>query len=322
MNELRWHPLLGEWVVVAAHRQGRPQMPSDWCPFCPPSDRVPPDYEVFLYPNDFPALSLESEPFDPAGGLFKKTGGRGVCDVVLYHPKHNLLPSQLSVEHWRKVIDLWTSRSRELAALAEIEYVFVFENTGKDIGVTMPHPHGQIYAFPFVPPQPATEHRNARSFHEHGKACLYCRLLEREIAEGARIIARNSSFAAFVPFAARWPTEVQIYAERHFQTLWQMSGQEADDLAAMIGAIRKKYDALYGFPMPLMMMFRQGPAKGDNEWFHFHVEFYPIQRSPTKLKYLAAVESGVSTFLNDTIAEEEAAKMRTCEKMREATPSL
>ena len=313
MNELRWNPLLGQWVVVAAHRQGRPQMPAEWCPFCPSSGQVPPDYDVLLYPNDFPAFSFDNPPFDPAVGLFMKTGARGACDVVLYHPNHNLLPSQLSVSHWRKVVDLWTSRYRDLAAHPDIAYVFIFENAGAAIGVTMPHPHGQIYAFPFMPPLPEAEHHNAEGFHRREDSCLYCRLLEREVTEGTRVVARNSSFVAYVPFAARWPTEVQIYSTRHLQTISQMSAEEAGGLAEMLSIIRKKYDNLYGFPMPLMMMLRQGPSKGEHPWFHFHVEFYPIQRSPAKLKYLAAVESGTATFLNDTIAEEEAAKMRAVE---------
>jgi UDPglucose--hexose-1-phosphate uridylyltransferase len=288
-------------------------MPADWCPFCPTSGKVPPDYDVLLYPNDFPAFSLENPPFDPAGDLYKKTGARGICDVVLYHPNHNLLPSQLNVPHWRKVVDLWTARSCELAAHPDVAYVFVFENQGAAIGVTMPHPHGQIYGFPFVPPQPEIEHRNAESFYKRENACLYCRLLEREISEETRLVARNSTFTAYVPFAARWPTEVHIYSSRHFVTLAQMNDSEATDLAEMISIVRRKYDNLYGFPMPLMMILRQGPAKGEQPWFHFHVEFYPIQRSPAKLKYLAAVESGTWTFLNDTIAEEEAGKMRAAE---------
>src|SRR4051812_4761129 len=103
-------------------------MPKDWCPFDPGSGRVPEDYKVYLYPNDFPAFSLDSPPFDPAPGLFKSTGARGSCDVVLYHPDHNLPPSQMSVEHWKLVIELWTRRFAELAALPDIQYVLIFEN--------------------------------------------------------------------------------------------------------------------------------------------------------------------------------------------------
>src|SRR5690242_11688429 len=146
LSELRWHPFLKQWVAVATNRQDRPQMPEDWCPFCPGSARVPDSYEVFLYPNDFPAFRFDNPPFTAGGDLYRTTGARGTCDVVLYSQDHNLLPSQLSVDQWQKVIELWTRRTAELYAQRDVEYVAVFENTGVAIGVTMPHPHGQIYA--------------------------------------------------------------------------------------------------------------------------------------------------------------------------------
>ncbi len=152
MHQLRWNALLNQWVVVSTHRQHRPQMPVDWCPFCPGSGKVPDSYDVFLYPNDFPGFSPDSDPFSPEHGLLGSTGARGACDVVLYSPNHTLQPSQLSVENWHKVIDVWTKRTGEHQANPDIASVAVFENCGEIIGVTMPHPHGQIYAMPFVPP--------------------------------------------------------------------------------------------------------------------------------------------------------------------------
>ena len=132
MSELRWHPLLREWVSVAASRQHRPQMPKDWCPFCPGSGNVPDQYETFLYPNDFAAFSPHSAPFqDHAGGLFATTGSRGACDVVLYHPDHNLTPAKMSAGHWAKVVELWRARSVELFADPDIAYVHIFENAGE-----------------------------------------------------------------------------------------------------------------------------------------------------------------------------------------------
>lgn len=312
-TELRWHPLLKQWVGVAAIRQDRPQMPANWCPFDPGSGNVPADYDVFLYPNDFPAFNFDNAPFSPKTGLFVSTGAQGSCDVVLYSPNHNLLPSQLTVEQWEKVIDLWTRRSEELFAHPQIAYVAVFENTGVAIGVTMPHPHGQIYAFPFLPPLIKTELGAASEYFQDAHECIYCAVLRRELEEGARIVAANENFVAFLPFFGRFPTEMQIYARRHFGRLAEMSAAEHRDFAALLSIVRRKYDHLYGFPMPLMMLVRQQPAKGEYPYFHFHVEFLPIQRSATKIKYLAAVESGTGTFLNDTRAEEQAVKLREAE---------
>jgi UDPglucose--hexose-1-phosphate uridylyltransferase len=315
MSELRWHPLLRQWVAIATHRQDRPQLPRDWCPFDPGSGGVPGHYDVHLYSNDFPAFSPQAQPFspDPAADLFRTTGARGTQDVVLYSPDHNLLPSQLTVEQWRKVIGLWTQRTGELFANPEIQYVAVFENTGLAIGVTMPHPHGQIYGFPFIPPLAETELQSASEYHRAHRRCIYCDILAREIADGRRIVCANESFVAFLPFFGRFPTELQLCARRHFDKLGDMSEAESNGLASLLSIVRKKYDNLYGFPMALMMMVRQSPAKGDHPYFHFHIDFLPIQRSATKLKYLAGIESGCGTFLNDTRAEEEAAKLRAAE---------
>jgi len=315
-SELRWHPFLRQWVSIAAHRQDRPQLPKDWCPFCPGSGGVPEKYDVYLYPNDFPALSFENPPFSSNTGLFAATGARGACDVVLYSPDHALLPSQLSTAQWSKVIDLWTRRTAELAARDDVQYVAVFENTGLAIGVTMPHPHGQIYAFPFVPPMVQTELDSAAAhLREHGE-CLYCQVLKDEIQDGRRLVAENDSFVAFLPFYGRFPSEMQICSRRHFQSLTDLDAIERDDLAQLLKTVRQKYDNLYGFPMPLMMLARQAPAKGEHGYFHFHIDFLPIQRSANKLKYLAAVESGTGAFLNDTRPEEQA------ELLRKAEPQL
>jgi len=312
MSELRWHPILAEWVAVAANRQDRPQMPKDYCPFDPGSGKVPDHYDVYLYPNDFPAFSPEYEPFEgaQAGDLFGTTGARGACDVVIYHPDHNMPPSQLSAEHWRKVIDLWTSRSVKLWANADIALVYIFENTGVAIGVTMPHPHGQIYSFPFIPPYVERERGAAQAYFGQRGECVYCNVLEGEKADGRRIVEENEYFTAFVPFAARFPSEMQIYARRHVGKLADLSDAEKTGLADLMRVVRLKYDALYKMPMPLMMVVRQAPVRGEHPYFHFHIEFFPIQRSATKLKYLAGVETGAGTFLADTVPEMRAAELR------------
>jgi UDPglucose--hexose-1-phosphate uridylyltransferase len=288
-------------------------MPAGWCPFCPGSDRVPADYDVFLYSNDFAAFRLDNPPFEPETGLFKSTGARGATDVVLYHPDHTLAPSQMTAEHWRKVIGLWTRRYRELAAHPDLRYVYVFENTGVAIGVTMPHPHGQIYAFPFIPPFIERELESAAEYRQEHGECIYCRLLRDELADGRRIVTENASFVGFVPYAARYPAEVQICARRHFASLLDLTEQETGDLAALIKQVRMKYDNLFGVPMPLMMLLRQPPVKGEHPYFHFHIDFFPIQRSATKIKYMAGVESGAGTFLNDTTAEDKASELRETE---------
>jgi UDPglucose--hexose-1-phosphate uridylyltransferase len=313
VSELRWHPFLGEWVGVAAARQNRPQLPKDWCPFCPGSGHVPDHYDVLLYPNDFAAFNQQSGPFSPETGPYKETGAKGYCDVVIYHPDHTLLPSQLHADHWRKIIDLWASRTEELQKDPDVVQVFIFENTGEAIGVTMPHPHGQIYSFPFVPPLLQREYDNARAHHQRTGECLYCFVLSVERDARQRWVAENDHFFAFVPYWQRFPAEIQIYSKRHVESLCDLSGVEKNSLSEIIRTVRLKYDNLYGFQLPLMMIVRQRPAKGDYAFFHLHIELLPLQRSATKLKYLAGVETGSGTFLNDTVADQRAADLRDSE---------
>jgi len=318
MHQLRWHALLQQWVVVTTARQNRPQMPADWCPFDPGSGRVPDHYDVYLYPNDFPAFSQDVEPFAPEPGLFAVTGPRGACDVVLYSPEHTLPPSKLSLEHWRKVVDLWTERTRFHGQNPEIATVAVFENCGEAVGVTMPHPHGQIYAMPFVPPILEKELSSAREYADQKPgACLFCDLLEGELANRSRVVAVNDHFAAFVPFAARFPAEIWMYARRHARTLLDLSEDERQSLVTLLSTIRKKYDNLYGFALPLMMTVRQAPLQQPDAPYHLYLQFLPLQRSATKLKYLASIETAYGTFLADTAPEEMAERLR---KSEPATP--
>ena len=318
MHQLRWHALLQQWVVVTTARQDRPQMPANWCPFDPGSGRVPDDYDVYLYPNDFPAFSPGVEPFVPKRGLFEETGARGACDVVLYSPEHNLPPSKLSIETWRKVVDLWTERTAQHARNPEIALVAVFENCGEAVGVTMPHPHGQIYAIPFIPPTVQKELASAREFAEANSGkCLFCALLEGELNARLRIVASNRDFVAFVPYAARFPSEISIYPRRHVRTLLDLTQEERSSLAEMVSIIRRKYDNLYGFVMPLMMAVRQAPLQQPEAPYHLYVQFLPLQRSATKLKYLATIETAYGTFLADTAPEQTAENLRKSEPVTE-----
>jgi UDPglucose--hexose-1-phosphate uridylyltransferase len=314
MHQLRWNAVLGQWVVVSTHRQGRPQMPANWCPFCPGSGHVPDHYDVYLYPNDFPAFSADAEPFEPETGLFAVTGARGACDVVLYSSNHTLPPSQLTVESWRKIVDLWALRTGQLAEDPDIAFVAPFENCGEAVGVTMPHPHGQIYAMPFVPFLSQREIAMASEFAaENQGRCLFCCLLEKETSDGIRIVARDRHFTALVPFAARFPAEIVIYSQRHVRTLMELDDAERTSLAETLSVVRQKYDNLYGFLMPLMMTVRQAPVKDSAAPYHFNIQFLPLQRSATKLKYLASIETGFGTFLADTSAEQMAESLRKAE---------
>jgi UDPglucose--hexose-1-phosphate uridylyltransferase len=316
MHQLRWHAVLQQWIVFSTDRQHRPQMPANWCPFDPGSGKVPDHYDVHLYPNDFPGFAPGADPFTPIDmpEAFAENGPRGACDVVLYSPEHTLPPSKLTVENWRKVIDIWTRRTREHAADPAIALVAAFENCGDAVGVTMPHPHGQIYATPFLGPTVEKEVESSRKYSEaHHGQCLFCHLLDGELTRQERLVAANADFVACVPFAARFPAEIAIYARRHVRTLLELTSGELDSLAQIVSVIRRKYDALYGFMLPLMMAVKQAPLQQLEPPYHFHIQFLPLQRSATKLKYLATMETGYGVFLADTAPEEMAEQLRKCE---------
>jgi len=272
---------------------------------------VPDNYDVHIYPNDFPAFTIPPpEPALRGDNFYQVARSHGRCDVVLYHPDHNTSLPALSVEHITRLVRLWRRRFVELKQTPGIRYVLIFENKGAVIGVTMPHPHGQIYAFPFIPPRLERELESARRHHRARQRCLFCDILRKEHRDGRRMVAENASFCAFVPFFARWPYEVHIYPRRHLGTLDELRPAEEQGLAEILKWITMKYDALFQMSFPYMMLLHQSPTRGRFPYFHFHIEFYPPHRSKDKLKYLAGVETGAGTFLNDSLAEEKAAELR------------
>ena len=320
MSELRWNPLLGEWVVTATHRQARTFLPpADFCPLCPTKEggfatEIPePTYDIVAFENRFP--SLRPAPPGPAVAgteLYPVEAARGVCEVLVYTPHHSGTLAGEPVAQIYKLVKVWADRFRDLGALDFVRYVYIFENKGEAIGVTLHHPHGQIYAFPFVPPIAERELEQSRAHRERTGRCLGCDILAEERRAASRVVAENDSFVAYVPFFARWPYEVHVASARHLQALTDMSEAEHADLAAMLKAVMVAYDRLFDLSMPYMMLLRQRPTDGaDYGFHHFNVQFYPPLRTKTKLKYLAGVETGAGMFINDTLAEEKAAELRS-----------
>ena len=320
MSELRWNPLLGEWVATATHRQERTFMPPpDHCPLCPtkpggfPTEVPEPTYDIVVFENRFP--SLQPDPPAPAvkgTELYPVHPAQGVCEVVLYSPNHTSTLAREPVTQIYKLIQVWTDRFRELGALSFVKCVFIFENKGEAIGVTLHHPHGQIYAYPFVPPRIQKELDESRAHQERTGRCLLCDILAEEKRDGRRIVIENGRFAAYIPFFARWPYEVHITSKRHVQALTDFEEQEQKDLAVTLKQLLVAYDRLFNLSFPYMMVLHQRPTDGrDYGYYHFHMEFYPPLRTATKLKYLAGSETGAGMFINDTLAEEKAAELRS-----------
>ena len=311
--------MLGEWVVTATHRQDRTFLPPpDHCPLCPTQpggfeSEIPfPDYDVAVFENRFPTFfPSPPPPLVDGSELCPVAPSEGVCEVVVYTPQHNSSLAQLPLSQYDKLVQVWTDRFEELGSLPYVQYVLIFENKGEEIGVTLHHPHGQIYGFSFIPPVIEREIHQARAHRDRTGRCLLCDILAEERADGRRIVAENDGFAAFVPFFARWPYEVHIFAQRHVGAMPEFSPAERADFARILKSVLMGYDALFGFPLPYMMLMHQRPTDDEEHpEYHFHVEFYPPHRSAEKLKYRASCETGAGTFINDTLPEDTAARLR------------
>lgn len=316
MAELRWNPLLKDWTMVASHRQNRPQMPKDWCPFCPGSGKVPEDFQVYEYDNDFPALSQEPPDPDDVGSEFYKTReAYGKCEVILYSPEHNIALRELPLTHIRKLVDLWCERYISLSKDEKIKCIFEFENRGEEVGVTMPHPHGQIYGYSVMPMKIRTELQSCREYYKQKDECLICRMNKEEQEFEKRIIIENEDFFAYLPFFTDYPYGIFIVSKQHRSKMIDFSEREKDNFADILKNVSGMFDTLFDKKFPYMMCIHQAPVNspeyGDyDSYYHFHVEFYPPLRSENKIKYYASSEMGAWAACNPRSVEETADELR------------
>ncbi len=321
-SQLRFDRSTGQWVIIAALRQDRTyKPPADQCPLCPGptglTSEVPaPDYDVVVFENRFPSLSGAGEPAPspastPAGAGFVSAPGHGRCEVICFSSDHTGSFAELEPAHARLVVEAWRHRTADLMAAPGIEQVFCFENRGEEIGVTLTHPHGQIYGYPYLTPRTAAMLRQAREHRKRHGGNLFADLLAREVADGGRIVARTELFTAFVPFAARWPVEVHIYPNRFVHNLIELDEDELDGFAQVYLDVLGRFDRMYPrLPLPYISalhQFADTEAQADG---YFHVELMSIRRSATKLKYLAASESAMDAFISDVTPESVARRLR------------
>jgi len=325
-SEIRWDQLLDQWVVIASHRQGRTFLPpAAECPLDPSRDgrltEIPAeDYDVVVFENRFPSLSsaVLTPPADQAGSetgdadepLFTRRPGVGRCEVVCFTSDHLAAFSSLSPQRVETVVEAWVDRTLELGTLPEAEQVFCFENRGEEIGVTLSHPHGQIYAYPFVPPRMRRQLDSARRHRERTGECLHCALLAAERRAGQRIVLETPLWTVVVPHAARWPYEAHVYSRRHVPDLPALDDAEKADLARVYLDVLRRFDALFDTPTPYIAAWMQAPAHRDRDLAHLHAQVFSIRRAAGKLKYLAGSESAAGVWVNDITPEQAAAHLR------------
>ncbi|MFG3202621.1 galactose-1-phosphate uridylyltransferase [Streptomyces sp. NPDC048192] len=309
-SEIRRDVLLGDSVAVASHRQGRTyHPPADECPLCPTRDgrlsEIPDSsYDVVVFENRFPSLA----------------GDSGRCEVVCFTSDHDASFADLSAEQARLVLDAWTDRTSELSHLPSVEQVFCFENRGAEIGVTLGHPHGQIYAYPFTTPRTALMLRSLAAHKEAtGGENLFDAVLEQERA-GERVVLEGEHWAAFVPYAAHWPYEVHLYPKRRVPDLLALDEAARTEFPQVYLELLKRFDRIFGEgepPTPYIAAWHQAPFGALEEFdgvtrddFALHLELFTIRRTSGKLKFLAGSESGMNVFINDVPPERAAERLR------------
>ncbi|WP_406059028.1 galactose-1-phosphate uridylyltransferase [Streptomyces sp. NBC_01077] len=303
-TELRYDELLGDSVAVASHRQGRTYHPPvGECPLCPSGDgrqsEIPaPDYEVAVFENRFPTLA----------------GDSGRCEVVCFTADHEASFADLTPERAALVLDAWIDRTTELARRPGVEQVYCFENRGAEIGVTLAHPHGQIYAYPSATPRTALMQRRAAEHRARTGGNLFDDVVARERADAERVVLESEHWIAFVPYAAHWPYEVHLYPTRRVPDLRALDEEARTEFPQIYLELLRRFDRIFGPgepPTPYISAWHQAPFTGeDREEFGLHLELFTVRRTSGRLKYLAGTESGMSAFSNDVPPETAARRLR------------
>lgn len=301
--ELRFDVLTRTWVAVVGRRQRRPNLPSEpRCPFCVGGLEAPDPYVVRAFPNRWPALVPADGPALRMSAGLDRRPALGAAEIVLYTPDHEASMASLGLTGARRVVDLWAKRSADLLTRPEVEYVLVFENRGREVGATIDHPHGQIYAFDFVPPVPRHELDVAT---EHG--CPVCELVRSERAHEERVVFDDAGWVGWVPFASGWPYGMLLAPHEHSDGLPGLDGEARDGFAAALIDLLGRYDRLFARAFPYMLWVHQQP--GDPS-AHLHVHIAPPLRSADTMRFVAAGELGSGVLFNPVLPEKAAAALR------------
>lgn len=313
---LRWHPLRGEWITYASHRQGRTFMPPpEYNPLAPTKDKDFPTelpqgrYDVAVFDNRFPSLTLAAH--DPPNCIVDTLPAKGVCEVVVFTQDPQASLGALELSHLELLLQVWGDRTSVVGGHPQIQYVLPFENRGVEVGVTLHHPHGQIYSYPFVPPVPARMLEMQQVYYRENQSCLLQDLIQKEIADNQRIIYLDQEAIAFVPVCARYPYEVWIAPIEPVATFSDLTPQQRRGLARALKTVTLKYDGLWNRPFPYLMAWFQAPTDGQpHPESHLHAQFYPPYRTRDRLKYLAGTELAAGMFANDALPEDKAKELQ------------
>lgn len=316
-GEVRYDALNNTWVAIAAHRQTRTHLPATHeCPLCPSTpenlSEIPATgYEVVVFDNRFPSLSQTDKPWSlSTDGVDGAAPAVGKCEVVCFSQDHTASFADLDEEQARLVFDVWADRTAALMDLHSTAIVFPFENRGKDIGVTLHHPHGQIYAYPFVPPTAERMLRQAQNFRARTGKDLFAELISREVRDASRILLNGEHWIAYVPYAARWPYEIHLVPHRDVKDFSDLTDDERAEGSRAYLELLRAFDRIFGLPMPYVASWQQAPKGALRDVARLHLQLASPRRAVDKLKMLAGSEQGMGAFINDIAPEAAAAAIR------------
>jgi UDPglucose--hexose-1-phosphate uridylyltransferase len=321
-SELRWDALTGEWVAIASHRNTRTFLPPrNECPLCPttpgrePSEIPAPAYDVAVFENRFPSLSTRAEGESglvDGESLWPTQPGTGRCEVVCFTADHGASFASLTPPRTRTVIEAWADRTADLSAIPGVAQVFCFENRGQEIGVTLHHPHGQIYAYPFVTPRTEALLRQAAAHRAATGGNLLADVLAAEQRAGSRVVLRGEHWTAYVPAAARWPVEVHLAPHRDVPDLAALDEAERDELSHVYLELLRRADRYFDgvTALPYIAGWHQAPVGAGRDLGRLHLQLFSVLRAAGKLKYLAGSESAMGAWVNDARPENIAARLR------------
>ena len=319
IGELRLDPLVNEWVAMAAHRQGRIFLPpKELCPLCPTTGEMlteipESDFEVVVFDNRSPSLRPPEGDWalpDLVGPDTDLGTAAGKCEVICFTAEHGNAFKDLSPQRVRTLLEAWIDRTAELSKEDFIEHVAPFENRGEEIGVTLSHPHGQIYAYSYIPPRVEKMLATANKYKEQTGKVLFEEIVAREIRDGERIVARNDRWIAYVPYAARYPYEIHVAPLHAVADLTGLTEADRAAFPEIALEVTRRLDGVFGIEMAYIAAWHQAPVRLGRDVLRLHWQITSIRRAPGKLKYLAGSESAMGAFIMDVRPEQSAAQLR------------
>jgi UDPglucose--hexose-1-phosphate uridylyltransferase len=320
IGEMRLDPLLNEWIAVASHRQNRAFLPpKELCPLCPTTDSemlteiADTNFQVVVFDNKNPSLNTAPKAWslpESEGPNTPTTLGVGKCEVIVFSDEHEGSFGSMSLQRMRMVMEAWIDRTREISKLPNIVQVFPFENRGEEVGVTIGHPHGQIYAYSYLTPRTEKLLNTAKKYHEKTGRILLDDIVARELKDKVRIVSENNYWVAYVPYAARYPFEIHIAPKQSVADLTELSSDQADSFPSIAKEVLARLDGVFGVEMAYMAGWHQSPVTTGRDVLRLHYQITSIRRAPGKLKYLAGSESMMGAFIMDMTPEQSAQQLQ------------